>query len=218
MKYCSRLDLNRTVQISGYYYDEDDIEKIHAHYKDGCIFIGDVNLNKPLILSLIRANSVEVLHDVQSLHTDKKRENMLTTWIHINDLIAILFRSIAAKDLVSNLREWAEKGVTEVYLSWYINSNELNNNYINVNVNSIELKIKERAIKSINKRLYIHKSRIDELDDYSERGTIHHLANMELTGAVICLYEMGVFNYEEYDNLCKQLQYITSRPSYSVSL
>lgn len=122
LKQCARLDLNRTVEISGYYYDPDDTTKTHAHFKDGCLFIGDASLNAPLLVAIIRSSDlVEVVYNIQSLHTDKFGEGMLTTWIEIKHLILLLTDIESTKILNEHLKNWHEKGVTEIYLSWYEN-------------------------------------------------------------------------------------------------
>lgn len=127
LKHCAKLDLNRTVDVSGYYYAQDDLNKIYPLFKVGCTYIGNAELNIPLLVSIIRSSdSVDVVRNIQSLHTDSLGEDMLTTWIGIDYLIVLLTNVELAKTLRENLKRWKEMGVTEIYLSWY-ESPELNN-------------------------------------------------------------------------------------------
>lgn len=124
---CSKLDLNRPLDVCGYYYDQNDTNKIHAHFKDGCIFSGDTELNVPILVSLIRSSDlVEVIYNLQSLHTDKFGEDMLTTWIEIEQLILLLRNIKLAESLNENLKQWQKNGVTEIYLSWYESPKSIN--------------------------------------------------------------------------------------------
>lgn len=118
----AKLDSNRTVEISGYYYDADDLNKVHAHFKDGCILVGSEEFNKKLLDCMLNSPDMDdVLNHVQSLHTDAQGEDMLTTWLDIQPLINIFNSIDLAQNLLPILQNWQEMGVTEIYLSWYIN-------------------------------------------------------------------------------------------------
>lgn len=123
INYFSKIDINRPIELAGYFYSPDDKDKILALHKEGCLFIGDPDLNKSLCLKLVRASeNVEVGHNIQSLHTDSNGEDMLTSWIDLEDLKSMLFDTPIAKDLLSDLKQWEMAGVTEVYISWYQNT------------------------------------------------------------------------------------------------
>ncbi|MGQ1269969.1 hypothetical protein ACT4XR_20370 (plasmid) [Acinetobacter baumannii] len=128
INYFSKIDINRPIELAGYFYSPDDKDKIYAQYKEGCHFIGDPELNKFLCLKLVRASeNVEVGHNIQSLHTDSNGEDMLTSWIDIVDLKSMLYKTPIAEKLLSDLKQWEMAGVTEIYISWYQNTSNIKN-------------------------------------------------------------------------------------------
>lgn len=122
IRYFNKLDLNRPFQVAGYYYEESDTLKTYAKPKENCLFKGESALSISIILTFIRASeAVELGHNIQSLHTDSNGEDMLTSWIDIDDLINTLYQSPPAELLLNQLKNWKKIGVQEVYFSWYTN-------------------------------------------------------------------------------------------------
>lgn len=121
-EYYSELDLNRPIKLIGCYYYGNDVQKVHAKFKDGCTFIGDPSLNLIVTNILIKSEqAIDVGRHIQSLHTDSNGEDMLTSWIDIDDLICSIgmSASIDTLKLLLELNNWKEQGVQEIHISWY---------------------------------------------------------------------------------------------------
>lgn len=118
----SQLDLNRPIKLIGCYYYGIDVQKVHARFKEGCIFIGDPSLNLMVTNILMQSElASDVGRNIQSLHTDSKGEDMLTSWISIDALICAIGVSVSTVTLklLIELNEWKKQGVQAIHFSWY---------------------------------------------------------------------------------------------------
>lgn len=121
-EYYSKLDLNRPINFVGFYYYGIDVQKAHARFKDGCIFVGDSSLNLMVTNILIKSEQAnDIGRHIQSLHTDSSGEDMLTSWVSIDDLICTIGVNVstATLKLLIELNEWQKQGVQEIHISWY---------------------------------------------------------------------------------------------------
>lgn len=121
-EYYSKLDLNRPIDFIGCYYYGIDVQKVHARFKDGCKFVGDPSLNLMVTNILMKSERAsDIGRHIQSLHTDSNGEDMLTSWVDIDDLLSILdgFNWGTTIELLATLKDWKKQGVQEIYFSWY---------------------------------------------------------------------------------------------------
>lgn len=117
IKYYQSLDISRPVKFSGYFYDTQKNNDVI--FKDDCTFEGSRKLSELLIIRLIRSSSsVEFENNTKSLNPSNSND-MLTSWIKIEDLILILSWCDSARKLIDNLKKWQEKGVQEIEISWH---------------------------------------------------------------------------------------------------
>lgn len=77
---------------------------------------------------------------------------------------------------------------------------------------------KGQALRALNIRLAQHKKNIDLTQEFSQKNTLHHVAYMECTGAIIFAYGLEIFDEAEYTILFTQLENLSSANKYELTL
>lgn len=119
-----KIDYSMPLTVLGYYYDKDDTNKSHAHFKDECIII--LNDGLSLFITTILQKSIlepEIQDRLQTLSKCTKTErDLVTSWHDIKPVITLFseFNAITGiNELIEKLNVWNELGVQEIVFDWY---------------------------------------------------------------------------------------------------
>lgn len=120
----NEIDNEMPLTIMGYYYDEGDLNKSHAHFKENCIL--KINDGLSLFVTNVLQKSdleqeIQERMQVLSKCTETER-SLISSWHDVKSVINLLMKFSGIKvvrDLITQLNEWKNLGVQEIAFDWY---------------------------------------------------------------------------------------------------